>query len=348
MAITLPDSRELSDEVLQALRLRALRGLELGFTQADIADVLGVARETVCRWWTSYNTGGLDAIPQDRTGRPVGTGRTLSTEQEAHLQHLIDTRSPEDLGIASPLWNRRAIRDLIHNECGIMMPVRTVGEYLRRWGYTAKKPCRHNRKQDPEEVREWLEMQYPLIKKQADKEQATIFWCDETGIEADEHPGYGYAREGQRATMEVSDPHIRMNMISAISNTGELRFLTYSGTMTAVRFIEFLDRLLRSTPGTLFVIVDSLAAHEKDTVTKWVEKHEERLAVFYLPRRSPELNPDEYLNNDLKGQVNDEGLPDTCKDLRSRIQRFMHKLLKLPEHVMSYFCHPCVQYAAPT
>ena len=177
MAITLPDSRELSDEVLQALRLRALRGLELGFTQADIADVLGVARETVCRWWTSYNAGGLDVgIPHDRTGRPVGTGRTLSTEQETHLQHLINTRSPEDLGIASPLWNRRAIRDLIHNECGITMPVRTVANTCGVGVTPAKKPCRHNRKQDPEEVREWLETQYPLIEKQADKEQATIFW----------------------------------------------------------------------------------------------------------------------------------------------------------------------------
>ena len=88
MAIPLPDPRQLSDEVLEALRLRALRGCELGFTEAEVADLLGVARETVSRWWTAYATGGLDAIPSARTGRPVGSGRTLSEEQAGHIQRV--------------------------------------------------------------------------------------------------------------------------------------------------------------------------------------------------------------------------------------------------------------------
>src|ERR1700712_5584618 len=51
MAVTLPDTRQLSDDVLEALRLRALRACERRFTQADVATILGVAPETVCRWW---------------------------------------------------------------------------------------------------------------------------------------------------------------------------------------------------------------------------------------------------------------------------------------------------------
>src|SRR5215469_8196312 len=99
MAISLPDARLLSDDVLEALRLRALHGCELGFTEGDIADLLGVSRETVSRWWTAYATGGLDALPSDRTGRPVGSGRTLAEEQGRHIQQPIDDHSPEDLGI---------------------------------------------------------------------------------------------------------------------------------------------------------------------------------------------------------------------------------------------------------
>ena len=76
MAITLPDARQLSDEVLDALRLRAVHGCELGFPEADVADLLGIARETVSRWWSAYVQQGPDALPGDRTGRPVGTGRT--------------------------------------------------------------------------------------------------------------------------------------------------------------------------------------------------------------------------------------------------------------------------------
>src|SRR5947209_11755335 len=113
MTVPLPDARQLSDEVLEALRLRALRGCELGFTEADLADLLGVSRETVSRWWTADATGGLDAIPRDRTGRPVGSGRTLSEEQALRIPEQIDDHSPEELGISAALWTRKAVRDLI-------------------------------------------------------------------------------------------------------------------------------------------------------------------------------------------------------------------------------------------
>ena len=147
--------------------LRALHGRELGFTEADLANLLGVSRETVCRWWSAYTAHGLDALPHERTGRPLGSGRLLSDQQAGHIQGLLDENSPEDLGIPAPLWNRRAVRDLIRKECGVGMAVRTVGKYLKRWGYTAKKPRRHARKQDPEEIRQWLEETYPAIEKRA-------------------------------------------------------------------------------------------------------------------------------------------------------------------------------------
>jgi transposase len=346
MSITLPDARQLSDDILEALRLRALNGRELGFTEADLADLLGVSRETVCRWWSAYATHGLDALPHERTGRPLGSGRFLSDEQARRVQRLLDEKTPEELGIPAPLWNRRAVRDLIHKECGVLLAVRTVGKYLKRWGYTAKKPSRRAKKQDPEEVRQWLEETYPAIEERAAGEGAEIYFCDETGAKADEHPGYGYAREGQPATMAVPDPHIGMNQISAISNTGEVRFMTYARTMNAALFMVFLGQLLRSTTGKLFLIVDRLQAHQTPAVKAWVEAHSDRLEVFALPRRAPERNPDEYLNNDLKGRVNAEGLPDSKQELRSRIQGFMRKLLHFPERVRSYFRHPFAQYAA--
>jgi transposase len=199
MAISLPDACQLSDEVLEALRLRALRGCELGFCEVDIADLLGASRETVSRWWTAYAAGGPEAIPGDRTGSPVGSGRTLSDEQARRIQEQIDDYSPEELGIAAATWTRKAVRDLIRDQYGIDMPVRTVGEYLKRWGYTAKSPRRHAKDQDPEEVAEWLDETYPAIERRAAREGAEVHWCDETGAAADEQPRKGYAREGDPA-----------------------------------------------------------------------------------------------------------------------------------------------------
>ena len=346
MAVPLPDARELSDAVLEALRLRALRGCELGFTEADVADLLGVCRETVSRWWSAFADGGLEAIPQGRTGRPLGSGRTLTDQQAQHLQGLIDTQTPEALGIASALWTRRGVGELIRREYGLLMPVRTVGEYLRRWGYTPKKPRRKARHQDPVEVRQWLEKTYPAIEARAAWEGAEIHWCDETGVSANDQRGRGYARVGATPELPVSGERFRVNMVSTVTNQGKVRFMTYTSTLTAVVFLVFLGQLLKGARKKIFLILDRHPAHEAKAVEDWVKQHEGRIELFWLPRRAPELNPDEYLNNDLKGQVNAERLPETKQELESNFQRFMNTLKELPTHVRSYFQHPKVQYAA--
>jgi hypothetical protein len=253
--------------------------------------------------------------------------------------------SPEELGIASPLRSRRAVQELIHKAYGLRMPVRAVGAYLRRWGYTPKRPRRRARPQDPEEVRQWLEETYPGIEARAQEEGAEIHWGDEAGVAADEHPGRGHARQGQAATVEVPDRHIRMNRISTITNTGRVHFMTYRGAMNAALLVVSLGRLRRGTTGKVFLIVDRLRAPMTPAVVDWVAAHRERLELFYLPRDAPERNPDEYLNHDLKGQVNAAGLPDSKEDLRPRIQGLMRKLLHLPQHVRNYFKHPYVLYA---
>jgi transposase len=346
MALLLPDARQLPDVVLEALRLRAIRGCQLGFTQADIAGLLGLSRETVSRWWAAFAQGGLEAIPHDRTGRPEGSGRTLDDSQAQRLQRLIDENAPEGLGIASPLWTRRAVQRLIRKECGVWMPARTVGEYLRRWGYTVQKPARRARKQDPKEVRRWLRQTYPAIRARAAREGAEIHWCDETGVGANDHRGGGYSRVGQTPQLAVSGERFRVNMASTITSGGKVRFMTYTSTLTAAVFLTFLGQLVRGARKKVFLILDRHPAHEAAAVAEWVGQREGKIELFFLPRRAPELNPDEYLNNDLKGAVNAQRLPDTKKELESNIQGFMSRLSRLASHVQSYFLHPKVQYAA--
>ena len=210
-------------------------------------------------------------------------------------------------------------------------------------GQGAAPPCQG---QDPEEVREWLEETDPAMERRAAAEDAEILWCDGPGDAADQQPYRGYARTGEPARMEVPDTHIRMNQIATISNEGEIHFLTYKETMTAALVITFLERLLGETSRKVFLIVDRLQAHEAKAVADWVGEHRTRLELFFLPRYSPELNPEEYLNNDLKGSINASGLPGNGEELRSQLQQFMSQLLQLPEHVRNYFQHPCVQYAA--
>jgi len=347
MSLELPDARQLSDEALQVLRLRALRGIELGYSELELADLLGVCHETISRWWTAYRADGLEALPGGRPGRPLGSGRALSDAQAQLICARIDSYAPEQLGIPHALWTRRAVRDLIRRECGVDLAERTVGLYLRRWGYTSKRPSRHARQQDPDEVEEWLLETYPAIEAQAEREGAEILWADEVGVAADQHPGYGYARVGEPATMEVPKPHIRVNQISAISNEGTVRFMTYKGSLDAAVFLLFLARLIAGASRKVLLIVDRLQAHKTPAVDAWVAAHRDRIEVFYLPAYAPDMNPVEYLNNDMKGAVNKAGLPPDRTTMRGRLVGFMRRLVHVPEHVISYFLHPWTLYAAP-
>jgi transposase len=348
MAIELPDARQLSDPVLEALRLRALHGCEQGYTATSMADILGLARETVCRWWSAYVSGGLDAIPQERTGRPRGSGRTLNDQQGLQLQEKIKDHSPEDWGIAAPLWTRRAVRDLIRQEYDIDMPIRTVGEYLKRWGYTPQKPQRKDQRQDPEAVQEWLEHIYPAIAEAAKNEDGEIHWCDEKGVGANEHAGRGYAPIGQTPAIEVMSHPSQMNVVSTVSNAGEVHFMTYKVMMTAALYLVFLARLVNGANKKIFLIVDRLPAHTADAVEAWLQEREDKIEMFYLPAGAPELNPVEYMNNDIHSGVNATKLPDNQGELRANILRFLQKLAKLPQHIINYFTNPYIHYASAT
>src|SRR5437867_36812 len=115
----------------------------------------------------------------------------------------LHVRSLEEGFMAVPLPDARELSDEVLEALRLRA--------LRGWGFTAKRPRRHARDQDPEEVCQWLEETYPAIAARAEREGAEIHWCDEVGAAADQHPGRGYAPEGEAAAMEVPDRHIRAN-----------------------------------------------------------------------------------------------------------------------------------------
>lgn len=346
MSLELPDARACSDEVLEALRVRAVHAHQAGYTQTTIAAILGVRQETVSHWCTAYQRAGTAGLPGPRTGRPVGSGRRLSPAQEDELQDLLLNQQPTALGIPSSLWTRAAIRDLIQQRWGVLLPLRTVGAYLWRWGFTPQRPLRHSYRQDPEAVRRWLTEEYPKIKARAKREGAEIQWGDELGVEADRSPQRGYAPRGQTPARAVTGAHVHANVVSTITNQGKLRFRVYTQTMTGALFVTFLEQLVAGARRKIFLIVDRLPAHMATAVTDWVAQHTERLELFYLPVQAPELNPDEYLNNEVKGTVNESGLARTRPELVGKLERLLQRLAAVPRQVARLFQHPQVTYAA--
>src|SRR5689334_17255053 len=135
-------------------------------------------------------------------------------------------------------------------------------------------------------------------------------------------------------------------MISTITNRGKVRWMIYPGKMNAALFIVSLTRLIAGSEKEVFLVVDHLSVHEAAAVDAWLADKVDRIEVFYLPKYAPERNPDEYLNCDVKGNINTDGLPKDREELRSKLHRFMQRLSKLPRRIASYFEHKLLRYAA--
>lgn len=214
---------------------------------------------------------------------------------------------PNQLKLPFALWDRQAIRQLITLQFGLDMPIRTVGEYLSRWGYTPQKPIRKAYEQRPAEVQRWMDESYPAVKAQAKTEKAEIYWDDETGISTSGNRVRGFAPAEKTPELRLNARKEHISMISAVGNKGKLRFMLYEEAMNGKRLIEFMKRLVKDAGHKVILILDNLRVHHYKPVKQWLEKNRDKIEVFYLPAYSPELNPDEYLNNDLKSFVHGNG-----------------------------------------
>ena len=144
--------------------------------------------------------------------------------------------------------------------------------------------------------------------------------------------------------MPVETKRERVNMLSAISEQGSVRFMVYQGTMNQQRLIQFLRRLIDTATQKIFLILDNLKVHHGKLVAAWLEKHKEKIEVFFLPPYAPEYNPDEYLNHGLKLSVHTGQLPYNVKDITHKIHSYMRVLQHNPSKVSRFFCHPCLSY----
>jgi transposase len=339
------DVRKVKKEVQQALRDQVVRLRKKGKTNKDIAEFLGMSAPQSSRIWQKYVRGGKDEIALGIRGRRHGEKRSLTEEQERHVQKLIVDKTPDQLTFPFALWTREAVRQLIGRQHGIDMPIRTVGEYLKRWGFTPQKPIKRAKEQNSAAVEQWLKNEYPNIAQTAKKEKAHVYWGDETGVQNEANRVRGYGPKGKTPVLTVTAKRAHISMISAITNEGKVRFMVYREAMTQAKLITFMGRLIRDTGRKVYLILDNLKVHHGKKVVEWLTKHKEKIAVFYLPSYSPELNPDEYLNGDLKTRVHSGTYAGSESDLQHKTQSFMRMLVKRPHRVRSYFHHPLVAYA---
>ena len=340
------DARKLGSEAQYELRRRAVTLRKKGRQHAEIAEVLEVSESAVRKWWALYRSGGMRALRLGKRGRPEGSCRTLDREQERRVKRMIIDKTPEQLKMPFALWTRQAVQELIKNTYGVKMPIRSVGNYLLRWGFTPQRPRKRAYEQQPAAIKEWLRETYPTIAKRAKHEGGQVHWCDQTGISSADHRGRGYAPQGRTPIARTQAARFSVSMISAVTNRGKLRFMVYRRGLKIATFIKFLRRLIRSTDQKVFLIVDNLQVHRSKKVREWVEQHHQDIELFFLPPYCPELNPDEYLNNTVKSQMRNQPAPRSQDELQGRLRSRMKSNQKRPHLIRKLFDHPSVKYAA--
>lgn len=338
------DYRKASPETLYEARKIVIRMWKSKKTVAEIVEATDFSQDTVYVTIRAYKKGGMKALRPKTRGRRAGEKRHLSAAQEQEVLKLLVDHNPEQFKIKGCLWTRDSVRELIHQKYGIDMPIRTVGEYLKRWGLTVQRPAKQEMNQKPEQVDAWLNEQYPAIHAEAKAENAEIFWGDETAVQNVANYARGYAPKGQTPVVKIQAKKMHINMISAISNRGKLHFLLYSDAINSDRLISFMEAIVKTANGRkVYLILDNLRVHHSKKVTEWVKERDTHIRLFHLPPYSPEYNPDEYLNNDLKRNLGTQAMVKDVQELETNASEFMSNLSSDPDHVKSYFNHPILQ-----
>jgi len=268
----------------------------------------------------------------------------LTTEEQREIRQTIISKMPNQLKMAGFLWTLAKISQYIWDTYRKRVSVRSLSNYMKRWGLTCQRPTKRACGQDILRIEKFKKEEYPVIAARAKAEDADIYWGDETGVSNQENFERGFAEKGMPPVLPVETKHERLNMISAITNQGSVRFMVYDGTMTQQKLLDFMSRLIKDAPKKVFLILDNLRVHHGKIVAAWLEKNKDKIEVFFLPPYAPESNPDEYLNHSLKMDVHSGNLPKTKKDIKNKIHSFMRRLQHRKQSVQAFFLHKAVSY----
>lgn len=338
------DARSLPSIAQEELRLRAIKAVIDGKKQVEVARILGVTRQTVGKWVSKFRVGSEKALKAKRRGRRKGG--SLLPWQAAQIAKAITDHHPDQLKLPFYLWTREAVARLIEQRFGMRLSIWTVGRYLARWGFTPQKPVRRAYEQSPEAVQQWLQEGYPAIQKQARMDKGLIYWGDEMGLRSDHAVGRSYSRCGQTPIIPGTGQRFACNMISAINNRGRLYFMVFKSRFDSGVFLDFLKRMVRQIQRTVFLIVDGHPVHHAAKVRRWIEKHPNQIRLFFLPGYSPELNPDEMLNHDVKSNAVGRRRARNQQELAANTRSYLRSRQRQPGLVKRYFQEKHVRYAA--
>jgi len=310
----------------------------------EVARIFNVPQRTIFDWLAWFRAEGWDGLNEKkRSGRP----RKLSGAQIQWVYDCITLGNPQQFNFEFCLWTLKVLRDLIRSRLKVELSTSSLSRLLRKLGLSAQRPVYQAYRKDPARVAKYLNVTFPEAMAKARALNAQVFFVDESAIRSDAHRGTTWGAAGETPVVRDSGGRFGMNLISAVSPRGDLRFSVIGETMDSARFIAFLKQLHRDAGGAILVVVDNAKYHHSRETRRFVEEQEGQIQLVYLPPYSPELNPDEQVWNHAKREIGKRAILNKAT-LERVVLGVMRSLQKKKDLVRSFFQLPGTRYVLET
>ena len=337
------DGRTFDHQTLEKIRLMAVERVREGERASDVIASYGFNRTTIYKWVQAALRPGV-GIKALRSTKATGRPRSLTPKQESQVFRWVNGRDPRQYGLDFGLWTRMVVAELIEKKFGIALGLTAVGELLAKQGLTPQKPLQRAYQRDPAAIAKWQRETFPAIAVQAKVEGADIFFWDESGFRADTVHGKTWGVRGQTPVVERPGQRQSFSAASAVNAKGAFWFCTYEGALNAELFVELLQKMMKYRRKSVHLVIDSLPAHKKALVGKYVASTEGKLTLHFLPGYAPDLNPDELVWSHVKRTGAARRPLQKGEKLRDKIEVQLAKLQQMPQLIRSFFKAPSVAY----
>ena len=340
----LVDGRKIPDEVMGYIRKIAVQAVrENGQSPEVVAKVLNFNRSCIYEWLRRYDQGGYEAL---ESGKPPGAKPLITREMEGWLEETVLSSTPVEHGYDTNLWTRDILAEMLKKEFGVSVSGLSVSLHLRKRGLSYQKPSYRDLARDEREVEHFVNDTFPRIQRLAGKMGADIGFEDEAGIGLMKRSGRTWGRAGSTPVVQVVMQRGGYNVLSIVTPKGEMNYSVTEESVNSERYIEFLDGLIHQRQRPLILIVDQAPFHGSQKLRAWVRAHRTRLRIFFLPKCSPELNPDEQVWNEVKNnQIGKQPIKNK-RDLKQRLYSALRSLQRQSERIRSFFQLPDTLYAS--
>lgn len=337
------DGRKLDHATSEHLRMLAVRRVrEGGEKPSEVMRSLGLCRTAIYPWLRAYDAKGMAALASRKAAGPKPK---LTERQAQQVRRWIVGKDPRQYGFDFGLWTRRIVVALLQEKFGVQMGLTAVGRLLARLEITPQRPLRRAYERDPAAIQQWLDVDYPKLRRRAKRAGAKIMFLDEAGFSSEPTLGRTYGLKGRTPVVRTTGQRQKVNAISAVSAKGEFWSQVYTGGLNAGRFVEFLRDFRRGRRNKVFLVVDGHPSHRAKLVSKYVQTTCGALELHFLPGYAPDLNPDEFVWQHAKTNGISKKPLRKNESLKRRVAADLSAIRANPRLVRSFFHAPSVAYA---